>query len=403
MKNFKTILKFTYCQKVKSKAFILTTLAAVLLMALVVNFNTIKENFMGDSQKEIAFCDYDNGFGLTEETFDGIISDQYKYKIIDNNRIDEVKDSIRSKKSDFDYLVTLYSKDKEEIEIYTKSNTDTVTIAAIGSYLKNMYANNRALKFNVDINEINNLMSDVPVNFETVNEEKLGNTYLVYVLMIVLYIVIMFYGSIVSNSIIEEKNNRIMETLITMCKPMELYFGKIIGVCTVCLTQLFIIIGSGVVFMSFNNDFNEFINEFDINLDTRIVIYLIIFSILGYFMYSFIYGAMGSLVSSTQDSTQAMLPMTFLIFVIFMIGIESLNNIDSTLVIALSYIPFSSPMIMFERIVLSDVPLINILISIVILLLSIFSAGFLSSKVYARGVLHYGKKASYFKILFNKE
>lgn len=397
-----TVFKFTYLQSVKSKAFILVTIIAVGLVGLMLNINTIKEKISGESKVKIAFCDYNEEFDLNDDSFRNLTIDKCEYSIIDKDEQDNTKESIKNKESDYDYLVTLYSKDKEEIEVYTERNSDSDTINNISSYLKNMYIANRAENSNMNINEYNTLMADVPVNLVELDAQSLGEVLLIYILIFILYMVIMFYGNIVASSVIEEKNNRIMENLITISRPIELLFGKVIGICAVTLTQLLILVGAAAIFIKCNDSITSMINDININIDAKLVVCLVTFALLGYLLYAFIFAAMGSLVSTTQDSTQVMLPMTSLIMIVLVVAVWSLNTPDSTLSTVLSYIPFSSPIFMFMRIVLSDVPVINVLISIGILILSIAFVGFISSKVYKRGVLHYGKKASYFKILFNR-
>ena len=403
MKKFKTVFKFTYLWNLKSTGFIVATIIGVILVALSMNINVLKDKILGDSSEIIAICDYDNNFSLKEETLNDIGFKDCNFKEVEKSDIEDIKKGIKEGKAEEDYLITRYSQEKETIEVFSKSTSNSEKIKNITSYLKTMYISSRAESSELDPQILNNLMSDVPIELIDSDEDKEGNMILVYFLILILFIMIFFYGMDVLNSVVEEKNNRIMETLITMSNPLELFFGKVFGVCAVTLTQLTIFTIAGTVFVNLNSDILDFLSQFNVNLDLKLICYLLVFIILGYLLYAFIFAALGSLVSSTQDSTQAVMPLTFFVLAIMMAGLMSLTNLDSTFAKVCSFIPFSSPIFMFERAIISEVPVVQVIISIVILIVSILIVGWGSSKVYKRGILHYGKKASYFKILLNKK
>lgn len=403
MRKFKTVFKFTYLWNIKRTAFVVTTIIGILLIALSMNFNTIEDKIFGSTTREIAFCDYDDTFSLTEDSINDLGFEDCNFKKIQKSEIEDIKENIKEGKADEDFLITMYSKEKENIEVYSKSGSKSEIIKSITNYLKTMYISSRAESSNLDPQVLNNLMSDVPIDLVDSDEAKEGNMILVYFLILILFIMIFFYGVDVLNSVVEEKNNRIMETLITMSNPLELFFGKVFGVCAVTFTQLAIYIASGFIFVSMNNDILSYLSEFNINIDFKLICYLLVFIILGYLLYAFIFAALGSLVSSTQDSTQAVLPLTFFVIAIMMAGIISLPNLDSTFAKICSFIPFSAPIFMFERAIIAEAPVAQVIISMVILILSVFIVGILSSKVYKRAILHYGKRASYFKMLLNKK
>lgn len=399
MKNFITVFKFTCYQNLKSKPFIIMTIAGILITGIFSNINNIKQVFFDDSKKIIAFSDADNKLMLTEDGLNKYLSDKYIYKIIDSKeQVDKIKENINKDSSDYFGLVTIKANKVDEVEIYVKYITDPQPIDQINNYIQNMFFSQKASKMKLDTKEYNNLVKSVPFNIIQQNIKVKDNIVLIYVMIMVLYIMIMYYGSVVANSVIEEKNNRIMETLITIAKPTELFFGKVFAICTIGLSQFLTFILATCIFLKLNNTNISSIGGLNIVVSKYMLVYLVIFLILGYLLYSFVYGAMGSLVSSAQDTTQAMLPMTALIMIIFMIAMTSLESPDSIMIKVLSYVPFSSPIIMFERIGLTTVKWYEISISLAILIVTILFVGVLSSKVYKKGVLHYGKRMSLFKV-----
>ena len=186
-----------------------------------------------------------------------------------------------------------------------------------------------------------------------------------------------------------------MELLITSAKTKNLMFGKILGAGCAGLIQLVVIFGSAFVLFNINKGSwadNQIINSI-FNMPISIVLYIILFFVLGFFIYAFLYGAVGSLVSKVEDLNTAATPITFLFIIAFMIVMFSLGSgdVDSPLIIAASYIPFTSPMAMFVRITMGDIAAIEIITSVAILIASTVGIGLLSAKIYRLGILMYGK------------
>jgi ABC-2 type transport system permease protein len=117
-----------------------------------------------------------------------------------------------------------------------------------------------------------------------------------------------------------------------------------------------------------------------------------VFFILGFLIYAFLYGAIGSTVSKLEDINTAVMPITYLFIVAFIVVVFSVSSgeIDNAAMLVCSYIPFTSPMAMFTRICMSTVAWYEIAISIAVLVGSTVGIGILSAKIYRVGVLLYG-------------
>jgi ABC-2 type transport system permease protein len=206
---------------------------------------------------------------------------------------------------------------------------------------------------------------------------------------------IMLYGQFVATSVASEKSTRAMELLITSANPMSLMFGKIIGTGLAGLMQFGIIFGSAFLFYNINGDIwagNEVMRMiFNIPLD--MLLYVLLFFVIGFFLYAFVYGALGSLASRTEDVGATILPVTFMAMIALFVVIFGMSSgkLDSPLMVACSYIPFTSPMAMFTRIAMSNVAPVEIIVSITIAVASTVGIGMLSAAIYRVGVLMYGK------------
>ncbi len=163
--------------------------------------------------------------------------------------------------------------------------------------------------------------------------------------------------------------------------------AKILSIATVSLVQLSILVGVGYYSAQNSSLFNQLSLD---SLSARTIIYLFVFFLLGYFLYATLLAALGSLVSRVEDAQQVTLPVILLIVAAFMISMFSLNAPTNQAVVVLSFVPFFTPMVMFLRVMLTDVSLWQVSISLILMLISISLALFVGTKFYRGGVLFYG-------------
>jgi ABC-2 type transport system permease protein len=241
-----------------------------------------------------------------------------------------------------------------------------------------------------------------PLNFDmqteglkaSSKEQQTQNMTLVYILLFMLYFSLIVYGMYVANGVVEEKSSRVMEMMIATVKPMSMMTAKILGIGAVGLTQYFIWIGTGLGLLALKGKGISIIPGMTLQVTTIEPLYLIyfgIFFILGFLLYASMYAGIGAMVSRPEDTNQAVGPMTFLIVAAFMLAMVSLYSPDNPWIVGLSYVPFFTPMILFSRIVLTNVSTLSVLLGILDLVLSILLMMWIAGKMYRVGVLMYGK------------
>jgi ABC-2 type transport system permease protein len=247
----------------------------------------------------------------------------------------------------------------------------------------------------------------------------------------IIYMFVFIYGSMVMRGVLEEKQNRIVEVIISSVKPVQLMMGKIIGLAAVGLTQflIWIILMAGIfmgaksmfgtdqamqlaqtqnqnIMMGNNqaavqmmqnvqpNQFDKIVEQIEgINFPLIIICFLVFF-ILGYLLYSSMMAAVASAVDSEEDMQQFMLPITIPLIVAIIMLVNVIKNPEGSLAFWGSMIPFTSPIIMMVRIPFG-VPWYEIVISIIILLLTTYGTIWMAAKIYRTGILMYGKKPSW--------
>ncbi|MCR5194724.1 MAG: ABC transporter permease [Pseudobutyrivibrio sp.] len=218
------------------------------------------------------------------------------------------------------------------------------------------------------------------------------------IVVVILFLLIMIYGASISNSVVEEKSARIIETLLCYVKPMELLAGKIVGYMVAVVQQLAIwgvvrAIGSLFVKQSKNA-----VNVSDLISGSAMV--LIVGSIVfGFMMYAFAFAALASYTDNAQDSTQLMMPVVLVIMVVYFIGLAMMRGASSPVLTVITYMPFALPIL---GVSVNDLQTISMSTAVVLVLIQIAEVVVISiicSRIYRRGVVSYGiKKRKLWKV-----
>ncbi|MBI5997740.1 ABC transporter permease [Clostridium perfringens] len=403
MKKFWSIFTFTYKETIRNKALIISTIITLIVMLGFFNMDKIVGLFNGEGSKDLIMISTEgNNKFFNSNTLESLNDDDFKVVLSkDSEETNKVKKEIENGKSDYKALLEVSTGKDVSGKLYVNELPGDSLMKKINAILNDTKFAFSMEKFNITPEEYANIMT--PANLDVVQTGNASHErmILVYALVFGIYMITLTFGAMVANSVIEEKSNRIMETLITMAKPMELFFGKVLGVCAVGLTQIGVILGAGLIMLKTSGTSLEVLSS--LNLNASIIFAFIAYFLLGYLTFSMLYAAVASLATSPQDVNSSMGAITLIFVGVFLLAMNCMFNIESTLAKVFSYVPFASPLIMFERIVLSKVTFGEILITTLINLGFIILVGFFSSKLYKKGTLHYGKKASLIKIIRGKE
>ena len=210
------------------------------------------------------------------------------------------------------------------------------------------------------------------------------------VMVMILYMSLLLYGINVMRAVLEEKTSRIMEVMLSVAQAKEMMAGKILGVGAVGLTQIGIWAAVALVYIVPNAVALR--GQLRTVLSPALLIWFAVFYLLGFALYSTLYAAIGSMVNSEQEAQQlqfvAVIPLIAAVAVMF--SVSQLPS--SSLAIWCSMIPFTSPLIMFMRIAVQTPPLWQILLSVAVLVATIYGLVLLCAKIYRVGILMYGKR-----------
>ncbi len=214
----------------------------------------------------------------------------------------------------------------------------------------------------------------------------------------VLYLTLIVYGVATMHSVMEEKSTRMIEILVSSIKPFDLLTGKIVSVGAVALTQYAVwAVTVGVLFASASS-FARFLRPGaaapEIHLPPTLLICLVVFFLAGYLLYSALYAAAGAIVSTEDEARQVQMPLTMLIVCSFLLFNVVLNDPNSTLSVVLSITPFLSPILMTLRVAMQTPPLWQIALSLALSILTTIWVIRISARIYRVGILMYGKRPS---------
>ena len=217
---------------------------------------------------------------------------------------------------------------------------------------------------------------------------------------ILLYMTILMYGQNVLRGVIEEKQSRVAEVVVSSVKPTTLLAGKVLGVGAVGLTQMAIWLFATVVMMKYRMPLMQ---AFGLqatpmpmpSVTVMQVVTLLIFFLLGYTLYSALFAAVGAMVSSEQEAQQAQMPVVLMLVVSIMFLQPVLLEPDGQLAITLGLLPVSSPIMMPLRMSTVDVPPWEIGLSILALIAGCYLAVYFAATVYRTGLLMHGKRVTF--------
>jgi len=232
----------------------------------------------------------------------------------------------------------------------------------------------------------------------TTGESSAQSFSLAYLMGLVLYTVILVYGVNVKSSVLEEKTTRIVEVLVSSVRPFSLLAGKILGVGAVSLLQLAIWGVAGRVLAVWGAEWTggaDTSSPLAIpHVSTATAAIFLAYFVGGFLLYSAMFAAVGAMSSTEQEAQQAQQPIAFILVGSVLSMFALLNEPNSTLAVTLSLIPFSAPIAMPVRWAAGDLPPLELVASLVLLVAGIVVVTWVASRIYRVGILMTGKRPS---------
>jgi len=420
MKNILLITKREYLTQVKKKSFVILT---VLMPLLLIAFGSFIGFMMKSNQTSHTFNVIDKS-GLFQGKMKS--TDDLKYVFVPESNEAALKSTLKDMEG-IDGLLIIPKLENQDFDALEKNTLLLInkkigfdTKIKVGADMMDVVKLEKIKLLGLSESQVANLDKKFDLATENIVDKNTADSDLSFAVktglgMVMTYAIFMFiiiYGVRVMRSVLEEKNNRVVEIIISSVKPFELMMGKILGVTLVALTQFLVWISMAIVgAVFFNKGFTTIQQTVGMkNLDLSqlfslishtlldlnyplIISCFIVFFLLGYIFYSSMYAAIGSAVDNETETQQ----FTLFAIIPLMIGIYGsfsiINNPDGPTAFWLSIVPFTSPIAMMARIPFG-VPVWQIVLSIGLLLCSTLLMIYIAGKIYRVGILMYGNKAT---------
>lgn len=425
------IVRREYLNIVARKSFIVMTLLIPLLSVLCMAAPALLMGLNDGDQKTVVVID--EGSSLAD-----VIKDTEEYRFL---RADSLANknprNFYESASDSVYAVVVLPQNlaqREYLSVFSDKPVQNSLVSQLKSSFNEEITNRNIAELGIpDIQEkVEKSKADVRVSeilWSDEGEAESGSAIVSQILGIIFamfaYMFVLMYGAMIMNGVIEEKTNRIVEVIVSSCKPLELMLGKIIGVALVGFTQLVVwgalmmmvsaAFGFGGLFMGMS-DATETINAMSASRGEplpaeledmiravagvkigQLLFSFLLFGIGGFLLYGSLFAAFGSAADQPSDASQFTTPIIMIEVFALWAGMACIENPDGPLAMWCSFIPFTSTIVMMVRLPYG-VPTWELALSIALLFGTALTFLWLAGRIYRRGILMYGKKVSVWDI-----
>jgi ABC-2 type transport system permease protein len=410
MKKVRYIIRREYAANVKRKSFVISTILVPVLMAaffvVPVLFSAIEpaKAYRVDVVDQTGQMGKDFAVALPDTLKDG--RPKYVVTVVDapGDRFDAERTAhiarIQNGAADIVIAIPASVLGDGKASYITREERNMNVLDRFEKVLTDIVIRRRLAGEGLDYVRVKSLTTGVSLDMQQVTaagglEEKsfLQDYGVVFVFVMLLYSSLLSWGMTIAKSIVEEKGSRVIEVLLSAVSPRDLMLGKLIGVGLAGLTQLGTWAVVGAIFATYAS-MGAIGMLASFHIAPAVFVYLILFFILGFMLFSSLFMIVGAACSTDQDAQQLQglitLPMIIPILCLMLL----IQNPASPLAVVLSLIPLFTPMIMLARVILLQPPAWQILLSIALVLASIFLAISFAARIFRVGILMYGKRPS---------
>ena len=423
-KRFLLILQREYMSIVGKKSFIVMTLLMPFLLILLGCIPVLLQMINTNDEKTVAVIDETGRYGGAIKS-----DDQFDFEYYDQAKSGNARQLYDEKGKEL-YAIVIIPRDVEathQLLVYSESAVSSTLIAHLERSMGKTLTDAKVRSYGIEGLEKILKECNVEVNVRSIKwsdggSEETSSTDIAMIVGVALsmlsYFFVLMYGAMIMNSVIEEKTNRIVEVIVSSCKPLELMLGKILGVALVGFTQVAIwavlldiagtvlgmgFIGSAVASpeavdaaqaMAQSSQSDSFVEMLLSVNYVQILFFFVVYFIGGFLLYASLFAGFGSAVDQASDASQFTTPIMIVIIIALYASLACMENPDGDVAFWCSMIPFTSPMVMMVRLPY-DVPVWQMALSVAVLYGTAIGLTALSAKIYRTGILLYGKKNSF--------
>jgi len=420
--KFWTILKAEYNQVVKKKSFVVGIVLTPVFLILITMVPTLLATKDVSSVEKYAIIDTDGRgigkrFSESLERYrlpDDSTTEAYKLTQIygadfsDSIRIDSLRTALDSAllKKQLKYYFVIYPGVEESDSVLMVSKSMSFRSSArFERRLSNILSSMRLEKtdINLPVDSVLNMTRDISM-IEASPGGKTRSFLSVYfgafIFIMIVFVSVISFGQILMRSVIEEKNSRIMEVLISSVSPFQLMMGKVIGLGMANLTQVVIWIAIGLILFFFRGSMEIPADVAGIVFNPILIVFFVIFLLIAYVMYSSMFALIGSICNTDKETQNFIFPITMSLMLPVFLLMYIVQEPDSTISLILSLIPIFTPTMMVARLnvigpetfSLADPIILEAVIGVIISVAFSLFLIWVTARIFRIGILMYGKK-----------
>ena len=402
MRDFKTVFSFEFKTQMAKRTAIVTTLVIMVIVLLLTSLPRIIDLFSGGGddqelpQSAISGAGYVKSEGEIQALLEHILGkDAPSYP----DREALVK-ALNDKDVEVGFVVN--PEDLSFESLYQDKPMEDSRDSVFGNILTNSKREKLLLEKGLSAVDYQDIQNVNAVGTLTIlGKNSMSNYMITFLMMLLVYMIVLIYGSSVSSIIAREKDSRTMEILITSTRPAHLIIGKVMAAGLAAVIQFGFIIIAGVVGFQLNKSTypSELLMMVSGSITTSYLLTYLFFSITGFILYLFLYASLGSTVSKMEDLPSATALVQFLFIAGYVLASFTANIPNSAVAVAGSIIPFTSVMVMPIRMGMSTVPTAELMIAGVLMIAFVVLFAYLSIKIYRWGSLNYGNKTKLSRVV----
>lgn len=407
------ILKRELQEKLLSKAFIIMTISIPLLMLVFIGLQTLIFSYDGDKNTKLELITESDSLTQSfKEEFEQlpfVKNNYYSFKYLTKSNT-ELKDYLEERKNDLidenlsgiifisDSTLTskkpaYYSKTPNNLTI-TQKLSGHINKVLVNNYFKNKDLSEMDLDFARNRVDFNGFKVSKDKDIE---EEGYGGLVLSYLFTFLLYISLIMMGQMTMQSVMEEKNSRIVEVLLSSVSSKELMSGKILGASITGVAQMAVWL-IPVILVSFTTIF-ALPSDFNVSISLGQVFYLLFNFFLGLVTFLGLFAMIGSIFENAQEAQSGMWPIMMLIIIPFFIAMSLVQNPANPIAMVASMFPFANIIVMPARMTIADIPVWQFVLSIIVSFITIIAIFPVAGKIFRVGILRTGKKPKWSEVV----
>ena len=407
MKALKVVRR-EYVENVRRRSFIISTIAVPVVMSLFFVVPVMFAMLEPQTRFDVAVLDQTGAIGpefvaaLTDTLKDG--SPKYVATLVPATgpRYDAARDSCIAvlRRDELNMVIAIPEGvlSGESASYITRQDRNFNVLERFEDALSDAVLKHRLASEGLDYARVRELTTDVELEMSQLTRaggvEKrsfLAEYGVVFFFVMVLYSAILSWGVAIARSITEEKQSRIIEVLLNTLTPRDLMIGKLVGVGLAGFTQLGIWAVAGLAITS--PALPALAAQVGaIHIPVYVFLFFVLFFVLGFMLFASLFMVVGAMSTTDQDMQQLQTLVTLPMLIPLMSLVLFMQDPNGPIAVGMSLIPVFTPMVMQARIILLMPPAWQILLSIALMLLTIFFAVTFAARVFRVGILMHGKR-----------